>query len=94
VRVAVSGEVFDDHTDSHTLFSYGGAFFERVMAESQGNVESADGPGVCWKDAGGAIAVQTVEGVGRPETLGELRACLRKIGEPAEAPEAGLRRIV
>jgi len=96
VRVAVSGEIFDDHADSHTLFSYGGAFFERTLADSLGNTDPQPGPGICWLDKKGrypAIVVNTLDGLKRAETLSDLRAALRRAAEPVDAPEPDLVRI-
>jgi len=96
VRAAVSGEVFEDHPDSHTLFSYGGAFFDRTLAESRGNRESQPGPGVCWLDERGtqpAIVIRTLDGAVRPQSLSELRACMRRVAAPGGSPEVGLTRI-
>ncbi|GEM_PF-6417387 len=97
LRVAVSGDVFDDHSDSHTLFSYGGAFLNRTLADSLGNTDPQPGPGVCWLDSRGscpAIVINTTDGLKRPETLSDLRACLRRVAEPMDAPEAELDRVV
>ena len=96
VRVAVSGEVFDDHTDSHTLFSYGGAFFDRTLGDSLGNAGPQPGPGVCWLENKGphpAIVINTIDGLRRPESLSDLRSCIRRVAEPADAPEADFFRI-
>ena len=97
VRVALSGDVFDEHRDSHTLFSYGGPLFERVMAAALESGVETRGPGVCWVEASGgkpAVVVNTLDGMRRPHTLSELRACLRTAGAPVKVPEAGWVKVL
>jgi hypothetical protein len=95
VRATTSGEVFDDHGESHLFLSPGGGLFDRIVDDmTRTNGESCAETGHVWlvsrQETRPACEV-VVFSTGGPKvvkTLGELLEGLQHLGE-AGRPEAG-----
>ncbi len=97
VRVTTSGEVFDDHDESHIFLSPGGGIFDRIVDEmSRSNGEAAGESGHVWLvryqgslPAWGVI-VFTLEGAKEVGNLSELVEALERLGEPGKPDGASV----
>lgn len=88
IRVTTSGDVFDDHGESHVFLSPGGGLFDRLVAEmARPAGEAHAGKGHVWlvPQQGSAsaceVVVFTTEGPKVVRTLGELMDSLQHLGE-------------
>ena len=88
VRVTTSGEVFDDHCESHVFLSPGGGIFDKIVEDmTRASEQSAAEIGHVWLVGGRSerqtekVVVFTIEGPTVVRSFGERMDGLQRLGE-------------
>jgi superfamily II DNA or RNA helicase len=90
-RVTTSGQVFDDHVESHEFFSPGGRLFDGIAREEATLELSEATTGVCWRvrtegERQYRFVVMTSTGAQEIKSLKGLLQVVRLLGPPSEPP--------
>lgn len=93
-RVTTDPRVFEESEENHQLLGPGGDLFEKLAVAGGGALSAHagdSGAGVCWiveieSTRETVFLVQTLEGLRRIQTVGELSLALERIGAPVVFP--------
>jgi hypothetical protein len=91
-RVTTSGQVFDDHVESHEFFSPGGRLFDGIAREEATLELSEATTGVCWRvrtegEQQYRFVVMAPTGHQEIKSLKDLLQVVKLLGPPREPPE-------
>jgi hypothetical protein len=96
VRVTTSGDVFDDHCESHALLSPGGSIFDGIVEEMTRGIDQVQADSghvfLVFNDEAsqaGTVVVMTKGGSQEVSTLSELLDALSYLGPSGRPEQAG-----